>query len=104
MANLREMRIFSADQIEVPQDLPSILKEFSKEAMTAMLDGMELFPMGYSWGGFESLMIPTFPATIRSTPAWPYQGPSIRIHAGLEDPDDLTDDLEKGLNRLSAAG
>ena len=77
------------------------LKDFSKEAMTAMLDGMEHFAMGYSWGGFESLMIPTFPATIRTTPAWPHKGPSIRIHAGLEDADDLIEDLEKGLERLN---
>ena len=77
-----------------------VLKDFSKAAMTVMLDGMEIFAMGYSWGGYESLMIPIYPATIRSTPAWPHKGPSIRIHAGLEDPDDLIEDLEKGLKRL----
>jgi len=65
-----------------------------------MLDGMELFAMGYSWGGFESLIIPSDPATMRTTTRWPYRQPVLRIHAGLEDPDDLRADLEAGLKRL----
>ena len=80
-----------------------VLEEYRKEAVVAMLDGMELFAMGYSWGGYESLMIPTYPGLVRSTTAWPFKGPSLRIHAGLEDVEDLIADLEKGLARLNAA-
>ena len=80
-----------------------VLKPASKNALRAMLDGMELFSMGYSWGGFESLVIPTYPAKIRTATEWTHAGPSLRIHTGLEDIDDLIDDLEAGLRRLNAA-
>ncbi len=77
-----------------------VLKDYGKDAVTAMLDGMELFAMGYSWGGYESLILPTYPANHRSATAWSAPGPSLRIHAGLEDADDLIADLEKGFERL----
>ncbi|MBT3359461.1 MAG: cystathionine beta-lyase [Rhodospirillales bacterium] len=80
-----------------------VLKPVSKKALTAMLDGLEIFSMGYSWGGYESLIIPTYPAKIRTATEWSYAGPSLRIHTGLEDADDLIADLEAGLKRLSAA-
>jgi cystathionine beta-lyase len=64
---------------------------------------MELFAMGYSWGGYESLIIPFDPKTARTAMSWPDTGPCIRLHCGLEDPDDLIEDLEKGLARLNAA-
>ena len=80
-----------------------VLKDCPKKAVAAMLDGMELFAMGDSWGGYESLMIPTNPAKIRSATQWTSAGPSLRIHAGLEDPEDLIEDLEKGLGRLTKA-
>ena len=76
---------------------------FSDGALAAMLDGMALFKLGYSWGGFESLVVPTWPATLRSLKPWSAPGPSIRVHVGLEDPDDLIRDLEQGLGRLRAA-
>ena len=66
-----------------------------------MLDGMELFKMGYSWGGYESLIIPTNPGKQRTATNWKTSGPTLRIHAGLEDLDDLIDDLEHGLARLN---
>ncbi len=69
----------------------------------AMLDHMELFRLGYSWGGYESLCVPTYPATLRSAKAWEAPGPSLRLHVGLEDTDDLIADLEKGFARLRAA-
>jgi cystathionine beta-lyase len=65
---------------------------------------MDLFKLGYSWGGFESLVVPTYPSTLRSTKPWTGKGPSLRVHAGLEDPDDLIRDLEAGLARMRAAG
>jgi len=73
----------------------------SEQDLARMLDGMELFAMGYSWGGFESLIIPSDPRTMRTTYDWPYNQPTLRIHAGLEDPDDLLKDLDAGLKRLS---
>ncbi|MDA1089198.1 MAG: cystathionine beta-lyase [Proteobacteria bacterium] len=80
-----------------------ILNEVSKDAMALMLDGLELFAMGASWGGYESLIIPIELAKIRTTTEWSAAGPGLRLHIGLEDPDDLMEDLEKGFARLTAA-
>ncbi|MGF1641178.1 MAG: cystathionine beta-lyase [Rhodospirillales bacterium] len=76
---------------------------YGKEALRAMLDGMRLFAMGVSWGGYESLIIPFDPRPVRTVTAWPYDGPCIRLHCGLEDADDLVSDLEAGFARLNAA-
>jgi len=78
--------------------------KYGKPAVDALLNGMDLFAMGDSWGGYESLLIPTDPGRIRSATKWSGPGPTLRLHAGLEDPDDLIEDLEKGLKRLNAAG
>ena len=75
----------------------------SRTALGAMLDHLELFGMGYSWGGFESLLIPTAPEKIRTAVPWQQPGQMLRIHVGLEHPDDLIRDLEAGFARLSAA-
>jgi cystathionine beta-lyase len=80
-----------------------ILEPRPKAAVAAMLDGMELFGMGWSWGGYESLLIPTHPETCRSATPWRVEGVPMRIHVGLEDPDDLIRDLEAGFRRLAAA-
>ena len=80
-----------------------ILKPASKHAIAAMLDGMRLFAMGYSWGGFESLIIPANPASIRTAVPWQAEGPLLRLHVGLEDVDDLIADLDDGFKRLKAA-
>jgi len=80
-----------------------VLKEGpDRVAIARMLDGMTLFAMGYSWGGYESLIIPVDPGPVRTTYTWPYKGQTLRIHAGLEDPGDLLQDLEAGLMRLNA--
>lgn len=76
--------------------------DFTRKATAALLDGMELFGMGYSWGGFESLILPVHLEQHRSARPWT-GGPLIRIHAGLEDVDDLIADLERGFQRLNAA-
>lgn len=68
----------------------------------ALLDGLRLFGMGFSWGGFESLAIPIDPEKLRSATRWQAEGPAIRLHIGLEDPDDLIADLEAGLARFAA--
>jgi cystathionine beta-lyase len=77
-----------------------LLKPVAPEALAAMIDGMELFHLGYSWGGFESLMIPVYPEKLRTNPRWPHAGPTLRIHAGLEHAGDLIRDLEQGFDRL----
>jgi cystathionine beta-lyase len=80
------------------------LKPCSRRALEAMLDGMGLFGMGFSWGGFESLILPNDPGKVRSALPWPADaGPFLRIHAGLESLADLTADLEAGFARLAAA-
>jgi cystathionine beta-lyase len=65
-----------------------------------MLDGLELFGMGYSWGGFESLVIPFDCAAYRTATAWRPGGHALRFHIGLEDLDDLKADLDAGFARL----
>ena len=81
----------------------AVFKAVPKTALAAMLDGLELFGMGYSWGGFESLVLPAHPAAIRTATKWQAEGPLIRFHAGLEDVDDLIRDLDRGFARLNAA-
>ena len=80
-----------------------VLQPTNKHAIAAMLDHMELFKMGYSWGGYESLIIPTSPSGQRTATNWDPSHPTLRIHAGLEDPEDLQKDLEDGLQRLENA-
>ena len=75
-----------------------VLKPASDAAVAAFVDGLQHFGIGYSWGGFESLIVPAH--IRRSARAFAAEGPVLRIHAGLEDAGDLIADLEKGLNRL----
>lgn len=80
-----------------------VLKPVSDEAVQRMLDGYELFGIGASWGGFESLVISSNPATARSATTWgPENGPLVRYHIGLEDPEDLKADMVAGFDRLTA--
>jgi cystathionine beta-lyase len=72
-------------------------------AVAAMVDGLELFGIGYSWGGYESLALPTHPERYRTATTWDASRPSLRFHAGLEAPEDLIADLEAGFARLNAA-
>jgi cysteine-S-conjugate beta-lyase len=77
-----------------------VLKPAPDDAVAAMLDGLELFGMGFSWGGFESLVIPFDCATYRSATEWRPAGPALRFHVGFEDLDDLKADLDAGFARL----
>jgi cystathionine beta-lyase len=77
-----------------------LLEPYSREAVTAMVEGMRLFRMGWSWGGFESLIVPGFHLPTRTVRPWE-PGTLLRIHAGLEDFADLRDDLAAGLERLA---
>jgi cystathionine beta-lyase len=76
------------------------LKPCSREAVLALIDGLELYGIGASWGGYESLVLLTDPASMRSATRWQPPGPTLRIHAGLEHADDLIADLEAGFARL----
>jgi cystathionine beta-lyase len=78
------------------------LKSTDRAAVDAMIDGLTLFGIGASWGGFESLVLPFDPASYRSATPWTREGHCVRIHAGLEDVEDLKADLEKGFERLNA--
>jgi cystathionine beta-lyase len=78
-----------------------VLHPVSRDRLAAMLEGLELFGMGWSWGGFESLVIPTWPERTRTATRWQAAGPCLRVHVGLEDPDDLIRDLADGLARLN---
>jgi len=73
---------------------------FGEGAFHAFIDGMQLFGRGYSWGGFESLLIPVAPE--RTVAPLPFKGWLFRISAGLEDADDLIEDLAAGFARLRA--
>jgi cystathionine beta-lyase len=78
-----------------------VLKDVPQDRVVAMLNGMELFTMGFSWGGFESLMIQTSPARARTATSWDAAGPTLRLHAGQEDANDLIADLDQGFKRLN---
>jgi cystathionine beta-lyase len=79
-----------------------VLKPCPQAAVAAFLDGLELFGMGASWGGYESLMIPFDPRPYRTATKWSDPGQALRIHVGLDDTADLKADLEAGFARLRA--
>lgn len=76
------------------------LKPMARAGLEAMLDGLRLFGMGWSWGGFESLVVTARPK--RNIRPWTDEGPLLRLHAGLEDPKDLIADLAAGFDRAKA--
>jgi cysteine-S-conjugate beta-lyase len=78
-----------------------VLHPVAKARVDAMLDGMRLFRMGWSWGGFESLMIPIYPELTHTATTWDAGGPCLRVAIGLEDPADLIADLAEGFARLA---
>lgn len=83
----------------------SVILEPSSEAqIAAMVDDLEHFGLGASWGGYESLVLPFDPTGYRTVTEWRAAGPCLRFHVGLENPDDLIADLEAGFARLRAAG
>ncbi|KIZ34080.1 MULTISPECIES: cystathionine beta-lyase [Rhodopseudomonas] len=80
-----------------------VLKPAPQQAVDALLDTVQLFGMGYSWGGFESLVIPFDCASYRTVTPWQPGGPALRLHIGLESLDDLKADLERGFAAFNAA-
>ncbi len=80
-----------------------VLKPMDEKAVYAFMNELTLFGMGFSWGGFESLVIIFDCAEYRSATQWAPGGPTLRFHIGLEDPDDLIADLENGFKAMAAA-
>jgi cystathionine beta-lyase len=80
-----------------------VLKPAPQKAVDALLDAVTLFGMGFSWGGFESLVIPFDCAPYRSATQWAPGGPTLRLHIGLENVEDLKSDLERGFEAFNAA-
>src|ERR1700736_587439 len=80
-----------------------VLKPAPQKAVDALLDTVKLFGMGYSWGGFESLVIPFDCDSYRTATKWAPGGPTLRLHIGLENVDDLKADLDRGFAALKAA-
>jgi cystathionine beta-lyase len=74
-----------------------------KAAVHAFLDRLELFGLGFSWGGYESLAIHCDPQIRRTASPWQAEGPLVRLHVGLEDPQDLIADLTEGLKAFARA-
>lgn len=80
-----------------------ILSRGTRADTAALVDGLAHFGMGFSFGGYESLVLPSDPTKLRTATRWSAPGPLVRLHIGLEDPDDLKADLDAGLARYQAA-
>jgi cystathionine beta-lyase len=80
-----------------------VLKQGRRADTAALVDRLRWFGMGFSFGGYESLILPVEPHRVRTATPWQAAGPLIRLHIGLEDPADLVADLEDGLARYQDA-
>jgi cystathionine beta-lyase len=80
-----------------------VLRPAPQKAVDALLNTLKLFGMGYSWGGFESLVIPFDCTSYRTATKWLPGGPTLRFHIGLESVDDLKADLQRGFEAFNAA-
>lgn len=78
----------------------AVLKATGRDAIAQMVNGLTLFKMGYSWGGYESLIVPFRAEKIRTVTQWKHEGWCVRMHVGLEHPDDLIADLAEGFKRM----
>lgn len=79
------------------------LNSGGEQSRSAFIDALRLFGIGYSWGGFESLALPVDPGKYRTATNWTMEGMLVRLHIGLEDPDDLIADLAKGFEHYNGA-
>ncbi|WHU01988.1 MULTISPECIES: cystathionine beta-lyase [unclassified Sphingomonas] len=80
-----------------------VLDGGGEKERAALIDTLEHFGIGYSWGGYESLALPVDPQRFRTATEWKAEGPVVRLQIGLEDPDDLIADLDRGLAAFRAA-
>lgn len=78
-----------------------VIEAPDRARLAAMIEGYDLFGIGASWGGFESLATTSYPQKTRTAVPWPKDDQVVRYHIGLEDPDDLIADLEAGFDRLA---
>jgi cystathionine beta-lyase len=84
-----------------------VLRGQDATARARFIDALQLFGIGYSWGGYESLVVPVDPAPIRAVTPWPFAGMDqadqlgVRLSIGLEDPSDLIADLEQALAAMA---
>ncbi|HEX8483119.1 MAG TPA: cystathionine beta-lyase [Allosphingosinicella sp.] len=78
------------------------LKGADDAMRTRFIEALELFGLGYSWGGYESLALPVDPERLRTATRWQAEGPLVRLHIGLEDPEDLIEDLAAAFARCGA--
>lgn len=76
-----------------------VLKGGDDAGRTRFIEALELFGLGYSWGGYESLVVPADPERLRTATRWTSEGPLVRLQIGLEDADDLIEDLAAALER-----
>ncbi len=77
-----------------------VLRPATREKVKTFVNALQLFGIGSSWGGYESLVTAPQPEKVRSATQWNPGGPTIRLHIGLEDPADLIADLAQALPRL----
>ena len=80
-----------------------VLNPVTKLQVAAFVDALKLFGIGSSWGGYESLVTAPNIAPLRTATRWPADGPAIRFHIGLEDPEDLIADVEQAFARMMGA-
>lgn len=79
-----------------------VLHPVPRHAFAGFIDSLELFGLGASWGGFESLVAPINLSNLRSSTRWAHEGPAVRLHIGLEDTDDLIQDLAASFRVMGA--
>ncbi len=77
-----------------------VLRPCSVDSVNAFLNSLELFALGQSWGGYESLILPTSKGIVRTATRWQAAGPCLRIHAGLESAEELIADLDRAFRHL----
>jgi cystathionine beta-lyase len=81
-----------------------VLKQVDDAALARFVDSLSYFGIGASWGGYESLITVVRAKPYRTATKWAPEGPTVRLHIGLEDPADLIADLRQGLDRLHEGG
>ncbi len=80
-----------------------VFEQMTREAGAAFAEALDLFSIGYSWGGYESLIALSRPDQVRQVNEWTNPTPIVRLHVGLENTDDLIADLEKGFQAYHRA-
>jgi cystathionine beta-lyase len=80
-----------------------VLQPAPQTAVAALIDSLQLFGLGASWGGYESLIIPFDCTKYRTATRWAPGGPTLRLSVGLEDLEDLKEDLDRGFAAFRAA-